>query len=233
MSALSKLLVLFALALSVSSLTTPHVGRSVHNHHALAARKAAPEPAPVAAPVDAQVVSPKKLRRRSDGSRCRVKTSSAAASSTPAAASSSSSVSVAPSTTAVPAAVEAAPTTSSKVQTTEAKTTTEAAKETPTSSKVTSSKETPTPEPTSSKVTTSKAASTTSSASSSSGSLPSFLVGTQTGQGMFRCITWLFIPSLTRTPGTFYAIGLGACGITNSGNDKIAAVSHLLFDVFP
>lgn len=191
MSALSKLLVLFALALSVSSLTTPHVGRSVHNHHALAARKAAPEPAPVAAPVDAQVVNPKKLRRRSDGSRCRVKTSSAAASSTPAATSSSSSVSVAPSTTAVPAAVEAAPTTSSKVQTTEAKTTTEAAKETPTT---TSTKETPTPEPTSSKVTTSKAASTTSSASSSSGSLPSFLVGTQTGQGMFRYITCLLVP---------------------------------------
>lgn len=50
---------------------------------------------------------------------------------------------------------------------------------------------------------------------------------------MFRYITCPFIPSLTRTLGTFYAIGLGACGITNSGNDKIAAVSHLLFDVFP
>lgn len=50
---------------------------------------------------------------------------------------------------------------------------------------------------------------------------------------MFRYTTCLFIPSLTRTLGTFYAIGLGACGITNSGNDKIAAVSHLLFDVFP
>ncbi|KJA29161.1 hypothetical protein HYPSUDRAFT_127841 [Hypholoma sublateritium FD-334 SS-4] len=43
----------------------------------------------------------------------------------------------------------------------------------------------------------------------------SFLVGTQTGQG------------------TFYATGLGACGITNTDTDHIAAVSHLLFDVFP
>ncbi|EJD03837.1 expansin family protein [Fomitiporia mediterranea MF3/22] len=33
--------------------------------------------------------------------------------------------------------------------------------------------------------------------------------------------------------GTFYQIGLGACGVTNGGNDKIAAVSHLLFDAFP
>jgi hypothetical protein len=41
------------------------------------------------------------------------------------------------------------------------------------------------------------------------------MVGTQTGQG------------------TFYATGLGACGITNKDTDYIAAVSHLLFDNFP
>lgn len=45
--------------------------------------------------------------------------------------------------------------------------------------------------------------------------LPSFMVGTQSGQG------------------TFYATGLGACGITNKDTDYIAAVSHLLFDAFP
>ncbi|PFH54546.1 hypothetical protein AMATHDRAFT_135159 [Amanita thiersii Skay4041] len=45
--------------------------------------------------------------------------------------------------------------------------------------------------------------------------LPSFLVGTQTGQG------------------TFYATGLGACGITNNDGQHIVAVSHLLFDAFP
>jgi hypothetical protein len=41
------------------------------------------------------------------------------------------------------------------------------------------------------------------------------MTGTQTGQG------------------TFYATGLGACGITNSDSDHIAAASHLLFDAFP
>jgi hypothetical protein len=41
------------------------------------------------------------------------------------------------------------------------------------------------------------------------------MTGTQTGQG------------------TFYATGLGACGITNKDTDFIAAVSHLLFDNFP
>jgi hypothetical protein len=41
------------------------------------------------------------------------------------------------------------------------------------------------------------------------------MIGTQTGQG------------------TFYATGLGACGITNNDNDFIAAVSHLLFDQYP
>ncbi|KAG6888690.1 hypothetical protein C0995_006680 [Termitomyces sp. Mi166 len=46
-------------------------------------------------------------------------------------------------------------------------------------------------------------------------SIPSFLNGTQTGQG------------------TFYSTGLGACGIVNHDWDHIAAVSHLLFDAFP
>jgi hypothetical protein len=41
------------------------------------------------------------------------------------------------------------------------------------------------------------------------------MVGTQTGQG------------------TFYATGLGACGITNNDSQYIAAVSYLLFDTFP
>jgi hypothetical protein len=39
--------------------------------------------------------------------------------------------------------------------------------------------------------------------------------GTQTGQG------------------TYYATGLGACGITNNDNQHIAAVSELLFDTYP
>jgi len=52
-------------------------------------------------------------------------------------------------------------------------------------------------------------------ASTSGGNLPSYLVGTQTGQG------------------TYYGTGLGACGITNNDSQYIAAVSHLLFDTFP
>ena len=33
--------------------------------------------------------------------------------------------------------------------------------------------------------------------------------------------------------GTYYATGLGACGITNTDSDYIAAVSHTLFDTYP
>jgi len=33
--------------------------------------------------------------------------------------------------------------------------------------------------------------------------------------------------------GTFYATGLGACGVTNNDGDMIAAASHALFDSFP
>ncbi|KIP11361.1 hypothetical protein PHLGIDRAFT_99997 [Phlebiopsis gigantea 11061_1 CR5-6] len=32
---------------------------------------------------------------------------------------------------------------------------------------------------------------------------------------------------------TYYATGLGACGITNTDTDYIAAVSHTLFDNYP
>ncbi|KAF9460823.1 RlpA-like double-psi beta-barrel-protein domain-containing protein-containing protein [Collybia nuda] len=73
---------------------------------------------------------------------------------------------------------------------------------------------TPPPEP---KPTTEKAPATTKAPSSggSGGSGPSFMIGTQTGQG------------------TFYDTGLGACGIVNKDTDYIAAVSHLLFDRFP
>ncbi|KAG2366614.1 barwin-like endoglucanase, partial [Suillus spraguei] len=33
--------------------------------------------------------------------------------------------------------------------------------------------------------------------------------------------------------GTYYETGLGACGVTNTDSDYIAAVSHLLFDAYP
>jgi hypothetical protein len=44
---------------------------------------------------------------------------------------------------------------------------------------------------------------------------PSFMHGTQTGQG------------------TFFAPGMGACGIINDDSDHIVAVSHSLFDSYP
>ncbi|EIW74044.1 plant expansin [Coniophora puteana RWD-64-598 SS2] len=57
--------------------------------------------------------------------------------------------------------------------------------------------------------------STVSATPSPTSTLPPFLVGTQTGDG------------------TFYTPGLGACGITNTEQDMIVAVSETLFDTFP
>jgi hypothetical protein len=79
----------------------------------------------------------------------------------------------------------------------------------------TTKKETTTPAPATTKAQPTPAPTTAAASSSSSSDEPSYLVGTQTGQG------------------TFYATGLGACGITNTDADFIAAVSHLLFDTFP
>jgi len=66
---------------------------------------------------------------------------------------------------------------------------------------------------------TSSSAEETSSSGSGSGSgdcsEESYLCGTQTGQG------------------TYYATGLGSCGITNADTDYICAVSHLLYDTYP
>lgn len=81
-------------------------------------------------------------------------------------------------------------------------------KDEPTTAPHTTPKPTPTP-------TKEPAPATSTKPSSGGGSGLSFMAGTQTGQG------------------TFYATGLGACGITNNDGDYIAAVSHLLFDAFP
>lgn len=60
-----------------------------------------------------------------------------------------------------------------------------------------------------------KTASAPQSTNANDGNLPAYMIGQQTGQG------------------TFYATGLGACGITNNDSQHICAVSHLLFDTFP
>ncbi|KAL5518822.1 DAG7 [Sanghuangporus vaninii] len=202
MSSFSKVLVLFSLAISVSGLATPHVLRSPHGHHALAARMANPAPSPAVGPYGREVKVVKPRRKRGDTGRCRAQTQTSSA-----APSSSSSEAPQPTSSAEPvAAVAASPSSSSS--------------STPAPSPETSSTPAPSPEPTTSTSEAPAPASTTSdSGSSNSGgsnsNQPSFLVGTQTGQG------------------TYYDIGLGACGITNSGDDRIAAVSHLLFDQFP
>jgi len=73
---------------------------------------------------------------------------------------------------------------------------------------------TPTPKKSGTSTTTSSSASSADGGGDTSGE-PSYMTGTQTGDG------------------TFYATGLGACGITNKDTDHIAAVSHLLFDTYP
>lgn len=78
----------------------------------------------------------------------------------------------------------------------------------------TSIKETTTSAPKTSTKTSSASAPTSSSSGSGDCSEP-YLCGTQTGQG------------------TYYATGLGACGITNTDTDFICAVSELLFDTYP
>ncbi|KAF9242865.1 hypothetical protein BU15DRAFT_60158 [Melanogaster broomeanus] len=71
---------------------------------------------------------------------------------------------------------------------------------------------TPTPTPT---PTTSSAAPAQTGSSSSNSGEPSYMIGTQSGQG------------------TYYETGLGACGITNNDSQYIAAASELLFDSYP
>ncbi|KAI0673505.1 RlpA-like double-psi beta-barrel-protein domain-containing protein-containing protein [Trametes maxima] len=189
----SKTVVVLSVALS--ALASPHVARHV-NHRDIAHRAAMPipEPEPVlAAPV----------RKRASNGRCKARSSSAAPSST--AIVPPLNVESTPATSAAPE-TSAAPTTKAEA-TTQAQPTTH---EQPT----TQAAPTTTPKPATTHHTTAAAPATTSQASSS-GNEPSFMTGTQTGQG------------------TYYATGLGSCGITNSDTDYIAAVSHLLYDSFP
>ncbi|KAI0660445.1 RlpA-like double-psi beta-barrel-protein domain-containing protein-containing protein [Cubamyces menziesii] len=85
----------------------------------------------------------------------------------------------------------------------------------------TSHKQTPTSTPTPTSHSSSSSAAPQSTQGSSGGDSgsnsggPSWLTGTQSGDG------------------TYYATGLGACGIVNHDTDYIAAVSHLLFDNYP
>jgi len=174
----------------VSGLTTPFVAARRDTHHALAARVAS------SAQLDLPpVVIPLK---RSLNKRCKPR-SSASKTASSAATAVVGNIGSSPDTT-VQATSTKVVQTKTEAETTKAAATTKAAVTTKAATtKVIATK-------------TTKPASTPTIPSSN---LPSYLIGTQTGEG------------------TFYGTGLGACGITNYDTDHIAAVSHLLFDTFP
>ncbi|KAG6911905.1 hypothetical protein DXG01_000152 [Tephrocybe rancida] len=207
-------------AAKAGALSTPHGHRGVAAHRALAHRAVPPT-----------------IRRRADGKRCKVRSSSIlAVSSTPKAVPADPTthvVAVKPTTQAEPTTTKAAAATPKAEPTTpKAEPTTPKAEPTPPKAEPTTTKAEPTTteaEPTTTKKaepTTTKAEPTTTQAPTTkattkapaptaASNAPSFMVGTQTGQG------------------TFYTTGLGACGITNTDGDYIAAVSHSLFDNYP
>lgn len=101
----------------------------------------------------------------------------------------------------------------------------------PTSTHVQSTATTPSPV-TSSKPLSSSTPKPTQPPSSGGSDLPSYLLGTQTGQGTFYASS-LIPPLVFFLISNISIAGLGACGITNNDDDHIAAVSHLMFDTFP
>ncbi|KAF8843990.1 hypothetical protein BDN67DRAFT_963468 [Paxillus ammoniavirescens] len=194
MAPLSKYLAFFSLALSVSALASPHISRNVYNHAHRGlghAKVDADIPVPVAAP-------PK--RKRSLNKRCVPKPANATTSALP---TSSPLPASSPLPTSVPVLPSAAPVNVAPAP----------ASPPPSSSSPAESPSTPPPPPPP-PTSTAPPPAQTSPPPSNSGE-PSFMIGTQDGQG------------------TYYATGLGACGITNTDTEYIAAVSYLLFDAYP
>ncbi|GJE87591.1 hypothetical protein PsYK624_036740 [Phanerochaete sordida] len=238
-----KALVLLAMAISASAISTQHLARNVHHrHHAVAARDAAPE---------ATVVVPSVVPRKRAITRCKagnptssllsssaVPTSSAVPSSS-AVVSSSVVSAVIPSSSSVPDNVVAASSTS------EPPVSSSTPPPPPSSSEVAPSSSSVPPPVTTSSVapiivistsspapppsTSKEAAPTTHSTTPVQTPSSSAAASTPTGSsGSGDLLT-----SSHTGDGTFYATGLGACGINNVDTDHIAAVSHLLFDTFP
>ncbi|KAH7911966.1 RlpA-like double-psi beta-barrel-protein domain-containing protein-containing protein [Hygrophoropsis aurantiaca] len=206
MSPITKCLVAFTLALSATALTTPHISRNAYtNHHRAVAHQNIAVAADIAVPASDADAAPKK-RRRSLNKRCAPKSSSSITSSS--AATSSAPVNAAP-----PPSVSSSVASSSS-------STVQWSSSAPAAS---SSSQNPPPSTSSAPPSTTwqAAPSTTSSAppaqtsSANTSGEPSFMFGTQVGQG------------------TYYGTGLGACGITNVDTDYIAAVSWMLFDTYP
>ncbi|KDQ63667.1 hypothetical protein JAAARDRAFT_29698 [Jaapia argillacea MUCL 33604] len=206
MFALANLAVLLSLALSVTSLATPYVHRNIAHHRNVAARVAPIEEAIRAV---AEVVAPtiQRPRKRGNG-RCKVRSTSSSA--TAEATSSGPVANVAPSPTVITSSSSFSPTP-------EPSTTAQADPSTnsPPPAPTTTFTPPPAPSPTTQQAPPPPATSSPPSSGGSGGNVPSYLQGTNIGQG------------------TFYATGLGSCGITNTDSDHIAAVSHLLYDTFP
>ncbi|KIK93652.1 hypothetical protein PAXRUDRAFT_828753 [Paxillus rubicundulus Ve08.2h10] len=188
MAPLSKYLAFFSLALSASAMASPHISRNVYNH---AHRSLGHAKADVDTPVPV-VLAPK--RKRSLNKRCQPKS-----------ANTTTTTSV-PLPTTVPVNVAPAP----PVDAPSVPPPPPPPPSSPSSAKASSTPPPPPPPPT----TTPPPPAQTPPPSSDT-SEPSFMIGTQGGQG------------------TYYETGLGACGITNTDTQYIAAVSHLLFDAYP
>jgi hypothetical protein len=215
-----KVCAVLSLALSAAAVSTPHMARNMAVHHAIVARAPAAEAeaAPAIVPVAHH------LAKRGNTRRCKpnngtLPSSSLSSSSVVLPTSTPSKAPAPPVVNPEPAppsfsssSVAARPTHSSHSVAEPPATTSSAApppppktSHTPPPPKATPPppKATPTPPP------------TQGSGSSASGSTDPLFTDTHSGDA------------------TFYATGLGSCGITNHDTDFIAAVSHLLYDSFP
>ncbi|KAG8219872.1 RlpA-like double-psi beta-barrel-protein domain-containing protein-containing protein [Butyriboletus roseoflavus] len=206
MAPLIRLLALFALALATAVLASPHVPRNAYNHahRAIALSSDSVPSAP-------EISLPR--RKRSLNKRCVPRPANSTTSAVPTTVPASTApINVAPvpsltsSPSPSPSPSSAADTTSSTSSSSYVPPTSQAPSPTPTP--------TPSPSPSPSPTTSSAAAPAQTSSTSTSGE-PSYMTGTQAGQG------------------TFFEVGLGACGITNTDNQNIVAVSQSLYDSYP
>ncbi|KAF9822048.1 hypothetical protein IEO21_00042 [Rhodonia placenta] len=214
----AKTLVALTLAFYASALATPHLARNAHHHRSIAAHHV--EPVVIAQP-ESVIVKPK--RKRSLNKRC---IPSSSANSTVVASSVLSSA--APASSSAPVNVGGAPPTfsSSIVVSVPAFT--------PSSTYVapTSTYETPSSTYVAPPTSTYVAPTSTYVAPTSTYVPPSpTYTPTSTSSAAASGPTWLY--ETNTGDATFYAAGLGACGITNTDSDYIVAVSWQLFDNYP
>ncbi|GJJ08849.1 hypothetical protein Clacol_003069 [Clathrus columnatus] len=211
-----------SLVLSANGLVTPHA-QGVSRRHAQLAKARSAEPAPIAVPVFAEPLVARDVPKRSLKKRCVARSNSTSISKVPAPTSTPVASSVAPA-----APVNVAPSPSVKPSPSPEPQPSSSAKPSPSPepapspSPSHSAAPAPPPPPPAPKPTTSAAPpppapspSPSPPASSGGGSSSNPYTGSHSGDG------------------TFYATGLGACGITNNDSQFIVAISHILFDNAP